>query len=50
MFAQGFDGEVSGFCTLTRRKHDVFTFGEEMSWKEPRRSAQESGGGEETPA
>jgi len=28
--AQGLDGDVSGFRTFARRKHDVLTLGEEM--------------------
>src|SRR5437773_2928484 len=47
---QGLHGDVSGFRTFARRKDDVFTFGKEMSWRKPRRSRQDSGGGDETPA
>jgi len=48
--AQGLDGDVSGFRTFARRNDNVFTFGKEMSWRQPRRRGQDSGGGDETPA
>jgi hypothetical protein len=44
------DGDVSGFRTFARREDDVFTLGEEMSWREACRSGQDSGGSNETPA
>jgi hypothetical protein len=44
------DGDVSGFRTFARREDDVFTLGEEMSWREACRSGQDSGGRDETPA
>ena len=50
IFAQGLDGDVSGFRTFARRNDNVFTFGKEMSWRQPRRRGQDSGGGDETPA
>ena len=43
---RGLDGDVSGFRTFARRE----TLGEEMSWREPCRSGQDSGGRDETPA
>ena len=48
--AQGLDGDVSGFRTFARREDDVFTLGEELAWREPCRSGQDSGGRDETPA
>jgi hypothetical protein len=42
--------DVSGFRTFAGRKNDVFTFGEEMSGREPSSRGQDSGGGDETAA
>jgi len=44
------DGDVGAFRIFARRKDDVFTLGEEMSWREPCRGGQDSGGGNEAPA
>jgi hypothetical protein len=41
---------MSAVSARLRREDDVFTLGEEMSWREACRSGQDSGGGNETPA
>jgi len=41
---------MSAVSARLRRNDNVFTFGKEMSWRQPRRRGQDSGGGDETPA